>query len=379
MVRMAAAFSLGVLICTVFPAYGDFKYSESSKVTGGAMNSMVKFAGAFSKQARQAAGPVESTTYVKGNRMRKDEADGHSQIIDLDGRRIIYLDSQKRTYSVMTFDQMKAAMERARAQAQAQSQNASQPQSRQQANVQITPKVDVTRSGKTATILNLPASEVQMNLDIEMQSTDPSTQGQSASMWVKSDSWVTPHIPGYEELTAFRQKLGRELDWMPGAMLGGNPQMSQGMAQLRQHADELNGFPLLQYVSMGMAANGQTTEQGGQAPSTQPQQAQTQSTDSQSLSQLTNPRDAIAKSLGGMFGRRKKQNQDQPADAGSTGAPASGQPPAPPPTQGSLMDMTVQVTSYSSDPLDAGLFEAPPGYTLVPSEFEAQAGRSSSQ
>jgi hypothetical protein len=342
------------------PAWGDFKYTESSKITGGAMAGMVKFAGVFSKQARQATQPMESTTYVKGNRLRKDEADGRRQIIDLEGRRIIFIDTQKRTYSITTFDQMKAGLERARE--QVRSQETSHPQAAQPADVKVTPKVEVTRTGKTATILNLPASEVQMRIDMEMQSTDPRSQGQSGTMWVKSDSWVTPNIPGYEELTAFHQRLGKELDWAPGALLGGNPQMSQGMAELRKNAGAFKGFPLLQYVSMGMEASGQTTTQGGQTQETPAASAQSQTT------QIGSPRDAIAKSIGGMFGgfgRKKKQQQEESSQESSTGGQASGQPAAPPATPGSFMDMTTQVTSYSSDTLDEGLFAIPEGYAQV--------------
>jgi hypothetical protein len=374
MIRKTTAFYLGALILAAFPAYGDFKYTESSKMTGGAMAGMVKFMGAVSKQARQSMQPTVSTTYVKGNLMRRDRAEGRSEIVDLDQRRIIFIDNQKRTYSITTFDQMKAALAHARD--TARSQNASQPQSQQQANVQVTPKVDVTKTGKTATILNLPASEVQMRIDMEVQSTDPSSQGQSASMWVKSNSWITPNIPGYEELTAFYQKMGKEMEWVPGAVMGGNPQMSQGMAQLRQNAAALKGFPLLQYVSMGMAATGQPPAQGGQA-----QQAQTAPTQSQSSTQVTSPSDAIAKGIGGMlggFGRKKKQQQDQSAQGTSTGAEASGLPPAPPAAPGSLMDMTVQVTAYSSDALEEDLFSIPAGYTQVQSDVAAEFDRPTS-
>jgi len=122
---------------------------------------------------------------------------------------------------------------------------------------------------------------------------------------------------------------------------------------------------------MGMAATGQTAAQTGQTQQAQPQTAQ-----SQSSSPFSSPSDAITKSIGGMFGRKKKQNQDQPADGGSVESPASGQPAAPPATPGSLMDMTVQVTSYSSDALDAGLFETPPGYAQVQ---PAEVARTASQ
>jgi hypothetical protein len=364
---------VGALILASLPAYGDFKYTESSKVTGGAMAGLAKFAGTFSKQARQGMQPTQTTTYVKGNVMRKDEADGHIQIIDLDGRRIISIDNQKQTYWIMTFDQMKAALEQARQNVQAE--KAAQPQAQSdQPQVQMTPKVEVTPTGKTATVLNLPASEVLMRIDMEMSSTDPRAQGQSASMWVKTNSWITPNIPGYDELQAFNQKLAKELAWAPGQIMGGNPQMSQGMAQLRQNAGALKGFPLVQYVSMGMAANGQTAPQGEQA-----QPAQTPP--SQPSTQINSPSDAITKGLGSMiggFGRKKKQQQDQSAQ-GASGGDSAGLPPAPPATPGSFMDMTVQVTGYSSDSLDAGLFSIPSGYTQVPSNFGTAPNRPGNQ
>ena len=366
MVRKTTTLCVGALIFATFPAYGDFKYTESSKMTGGAMAGMAKFAGAFSKQARQGMQPTQTTTYVKGNMMRKDQADGHMQIIDLDGRRMITIDNQKRTYWIMTFDQMKAAVEQARQ--NVQSEKASRPQAQgEQPQVQMTPKVEVTPTGKTATVLNLPADEVLMRIDMEMTSTDPQAQGQSASMWVKSNSWITPKIPGYEELTAFYQKLAKEMAWAPGEMMGGNPQMSQGLAQLRQNAGALKGFPLVQYVSMGMAANGQTAPQGGEV-----QQTPNSSTNSQPSGQFNSPSDAVAKGLGSMiggFGRKKKQQQDQSSQGGSAGGDTAGLPPAPPATQGSFMDMTVQVTGYSSDSLDAALFSIPADYTEVQSDF----------
>ena len=102
-----AAFSFLVLLVGAGISRADFKYTQSSKVTGGAMAGMMKLAGAFSKQARE---PIVTTEYLKGHKMRRDSSDGHSTIIDLDGRQIIEIDNKKRTYSVMTFDEMWQAM-----------------------------------------------------------------------------------------------------------------------------------------------------------------------------------------------------------------------------------------------------------------------------
>src|SRR2546421_8838055 len=68
-----------VAACLPAALLADFSYEQSTKITGGAMMSMMRFAGAFSKQARE---PIQGTVSVKGNKMvhtSKDRAD----IIDL--------------------------------------------------------------------------------------------------------------------------------------------------------------------------------------------------------------------------------------------------------------------------------------------------------
>src|SRR5215472_3137706 len=86
-----------VLTCGVSRA--DFKYTQQSQITGGALVSMTKTLGVFSKNMRQMNEPQLSTTMVKGNRLRSEHATGEVQVIDLDGRRFIYLDPAKKTYS----------------------------------------------------------------------------------------------------------------------------------------------------------------------------------------------------------------------------------------------------------------------------------------
>src|SRR5262245_24049889 len=63
----------------------DFKYSETTKVTGGTLMGAMKFVGAFSKDARQAYAPQTRTVAIKGNKMREEQADGRIRIVDLDG------------------------------------------------------------------------------------------------------------------------------------------------------------------------------------------------------------------------------------------------------------------------------------------------------
>src|SRR5579859_6790769 len=144
----------------------DFKYSETSKMTGGALAGMMKVAGAFSKQARE---PIVSTEYIKGHKMRRDSSDGQSTIIDLDGRQIIEIDNKKRAYSVLTFDEMRQRLEAAKAQMHQEMAK----QDKGAANFKITPKLSVTDGPGTRTVAGLATHEVKMDIEMLMEATDP--------------------------------------------------------------------------------------------------------------------------------------------------------------------------------------------------------------
>ena len=341
----------------------DFKYTQSSKVTGGAMAGMMKVAGAFSKQARE---PSVTTEYLKGHKMRRDSSDGHSTIIDLDGRQIIEIDNKKRTYSVMTFDQMRQRLEEAKAKAQEQmaKQNKSNPQ---QANLKLTPKLSVTDGPGTRTVAGLPTHEVKVDLEMLMDATDPNQPAQRGQVqtWVKSDQYVTPSLPGSEHFLEFQRAMAKELDWVPGEMFGGNVQLSSSMAELQKNSAAIKGFPMLQYMSMGMGAPGQANAANPNATSGgQPQQQ------SSGSGVVSSPGQAAAKALGGMFRHKKQQDQDQSA---SSGASQSG--PAPASEPGALMEMTVEVTSFSTDALDDSLFAFQAGYKQVQPNLDRAPGR----
>jgi hypothetical protein len=174
-----------------------------------------------------------------------------------------------------------------------------------------------------------------------------------------SDSWYGT-VPGYEELRDFSLKMAKELDWLPGSMGMANPQMSEAAEEFKKNAIKVEGMPLLQYTSFGMAGNGQAAS--GDA-SQQPPPQQTSSD-----SAPTSATGAIAKGFGGLFGKKKKEKEQ--ADSNAAGAPNG--PPPPAPVAGSLMDMTIEVTSYSKDSLDSSLFDVPAGYAQVQPDMNAK-------
>jgi hypothetical protein len=319
------------------PCFADFQYTESSKITGGAAAGAMKFAGVFSKNARQATQGTVSTISFKGGKMRRDDSLGMGEIIDLEARQITRIDTNKKTYSVMTFDEMRAQMEEARKKAADQQAK----HNKDQGQVKIIPKVKITPGTDTKKLLDYTAKETKVRVDMEMQSDDPKAQGQSANMWVDSDSWIAP-VKGYDEVKRFYMRMAKELDWLPGAALGANTQIAPAMVEYRKSAAALNGMPLLSMVSVGMAG------QPGQTNTPQASDDQKQSS--------SNP---LTKGLGGIFGKKKKK--DDAAQDDSSGSSKA----APTGTPGSLMDTTLEVTSISTATIDVSLFKIPEGYKQI--------------
>jgi hypothetical protein len=360
--KFSSVMLCALLILSVAPARADFKYSDTSRITGGSLKSMMKTVGIFSKQASQAMKPVTTTHYLKGDRMRSDDADGRIQIIDLAGRRIIELDPQKRTYTEMTFDEMKAAMQKAQQQMQQKSDSTTKTDKDakpQDVKANVNAKVTVTPGTASRQIQGLTANEMKVQIDMEItaQQTNPPPSGQqsgpvSGTMSTVVDSWVAPSVPGYDELGAFYQRMAKEIDWVPPSAIHIDPRVSQSMEEVQKNQGAYKGLPLLQYMSMTMVG-----QQGAAGSSSDSTGSNSNANSSSNNDPPTSASDAMVKGLGGLFGKRKKKDDaaDQP----------NPQNPPPPSTPGSLIEMTIEVTSYSNAALDANLFAIPEGYTRV--------------
>src|SRR5260370_12783477 len=111
--------SVVLFLCLFVPALSnaDSSYQETTQLTGGSLLEMIKLAGAFSSQAKQAVAPVISTVTIHGNQMVRVNS-RQTQIIDLDRQTITYIANQKRQYSVVTFAQIQKAINRASGQLQ---------------------------------------------------------------------------------------------------------------------------------------------------------------------------------------------------------------------------------------------------------------------
>ena len=327
----------------------DFTYQETAQMTGGSLYNMLRSVPLLGRSVRD---PIVSTHIIKGNRMATVTKDRVS-VIDLDKESITTIDLPKKTYSVMTFAEMKQAMEDAVKQMQAR-----QKSGQADPNVQANFKVSAKATGQTKTVQGLSAQE--MLIDMALEGTNTKT-GESGEMNITADTWYAP-VPGYDEVKEFHKRMAVKLGYafgsgmqqimQMGAAQGGQANMNQGFEEVAKEVSKIDGVPVESVVKMG----------GGASPAagnTSTAQPAAQSQDKPSVGS------AIAGSalgrLGGLGGFGRKKKEEPPPATEPAPAPAqSGSAAA-----GTLMEMTTTLTSFSAGSADASKFEIPAGYKQV--------------
>ncbi len=352
--------------------FADFRYTETTKITGGSMLGMMKFAGTFSKQARQIGDPITSSVYVKGNRMARIASD-HSEIVDLDRETITHIDHLKKQYYTITFQQMKGQMEEAQREAAKHPQEKPAPEPKPDASdTKVKFDVAVRNTGAQKEFSGLTTSESILTLT--MQATDQKS-GQSGNLAMTNDLWLTPEIPGYKEVRDFNLRYAQKLGEVYGSLMAPvmssmqsqmKPGSTQGMGEMAKEVSKMKGVPLYTVMRMGSTADGKPLPAASEAPlPADNQSAEMPSKGDMAKQGASNAAtSAIASKLGGLggmmggFGRKKKDPTPPPSteNAAAQTTPASMV----------LMESTSEMGGFSSAPIDGSQFRPPDGYQQVP-------------
>ncbi len=298
----------------------------------------------------------------------------------------------KKQYTVVTFREMKAAMEEAMRKAQAQPQQASTPQPTSSARPpELKFKVTVTNTGATKQVAGLSAAESILKMSAEAKD-QPS--GQTGNMAITNDMWMVAEIPGYGEVRDFNSRMAATMGnmfsgTMPNMspqMLSARPGMYSGMADMAKEMSKLKGVPVSQIMRMGTTADGSPLPPASEAPlpasngpnagaianqgaTNAANSAATSNSENQAGSHMGNfggvP--SSIENLGGFGGFHKKKPQQQPADQTAASGTASNGAPQ---NAAVLMESTMEMTNISSAAVDPTLFNVPAGYAKVPSEYQ---------
>jgi hypothetical protein len=257
----------------------------------------------------------------------------------------------------MTFAEMTQAMEQAMQRSQGRK---SESKEGKPSDTTTEFKVDIKETGQQKQIAGYDAEEMIMTM--QMDATDQKT-GNKGGMVVTNDMWIAPKIAGYDEVQAFHRKMAAKMAWTPGgsAMMAGGADIARGMAGISKEVAKLDGITLLMVMKMTPTADGRPVSSAsgpeGQAP---PQQSRPKE-ETPSIGGVLGGR------LGGLggFGRKKKAEapKEEKQETASTSAPSGD-------AAGTLMEMTTEMTGFSSAAVDPSKFVAPSGFKKVESEMQ---------
>jgi hypothetical protein len=292
------------LLVTAAAAGADVKSTSKAQMKfEGVLGRMMGMFGG--KAARE--GTV-STVAVKGDRKLTTTGDT-AEIIDLAEEKVYELNLKDKTYSVVTFAEMRKQMEEARAKAEQEARKQRTAEGKKDPNAkEMEIEFSAKETGQRRQVNGFNCRQVVMTVTMHEKGK---TLDEAGGMIITLDSWLAPRIAAMKEVTDFDLRYWKKLALdtaMPSAeqmaqAFAMYPGLKDGMAKLENEKVNMDGTPIETIMTMQSA---QSKEQAGQKKQDEPQAG------------------SPAGGLGGMLGRFAKKKEDpKPADAQTSAAPDS--------------------------------------------------------
>jgi hypothetical protein len=275
---MTTTRTLILVLAASFAAHADFSYTQTLKSSQGA--------------------PQTTKVFLKGSKMMSDRGET-ATLIDLGAQTITSINKTAKSYSVQKMAELMAGAGSAAA-----------------------PQVDIKETGQKKAINGFNCSQSVMTM-----SMDGPTPG--VKMQIEIEMWVSPDVPGWQQMRDFYKKNSGGLN----AMGGGNPGMQRAVVEMQKKMTTVNGAPVEQVMRMkapGMEGQaGQMQGQLGQA------RARLEEMIKQGGPQAEAAKSALARMPGGAVG-------------------GSGT---------SLFETTIDSSAFSSADIPDSVFAIPAGFT----------------
>jgi hypothetical protein len=237
------AIALPLVALSAGPAIADVKTRDKSQVKfeGFLGKMMGMFGGKAAKEG------VVTTVAVKGDR-KAELSDTYGRIVDLEEEKVYQLDVKKKTYEVITFEELRRRMREAREKAEKETpKEEKEPQGKPEREMEV--DFDVKETGQTRTIAGQNTKEVVMTVTVREKGRALEEGG---GMVMTSNSWMAPAIPAMKELAEFElrywkaiapEATGMSPEQM-AAVMAMYPMLKQAMERLRSEGTKLQGTPL---------------------------------------------------------------------------------------------------------------------------------------
>ena len=327
--------AFAALTLTLAPLQADFSYQETTKITGGSLTKMMKFIPGGGKMFE----PKTSSVYLKGDRLVHVLPDTMS-IIDLASETMTEVNLEKKTYSSITFAEMREAMEKMAArmqEAMAKSKKSGEPAP------QFDMKMSIKGTGQTRTISGIDTRQYIMLIDMNVKA-EPGAAPIGMSE-IETDMWMAKKIPGYDEVQAYYVRMSKKKGYSPNMnpLLMQQPGSAEGLKKMAEEMAKLDGTPVLTITRVKG-----TSAMAGMMGS--PSSNNQDNNDRPKMGGLA------GLAAGGIMGGLRRKNKDAPK-AEETATPA--------PADNVMMETQSEHSNFSSAGIPAAKLDVPAGFQKV--------------
>ena len=327
---------MAALLAPTGVAFADVKSEEKTqmKFEGGLGRMMNMFGGKTMRDG------LVSTEAVKGDRkLTMNESTG--QLVDLKEEKVYEIDVKDRSYTVMTFAEIRKRLEEARQKAAAEQAKAQKEVEKEKPGETKEPQVDVDfdlkETGQHRNIAGLDTREVVMTIIVREKGKKLEEAG---GMVLTSTSWLASDAGALKESSAFDIRYAQQLHGpmlmdaqQMTAALAMYPMLKEAMERMQKENVNLNGTPVLTVLRAEVAAPPDQAGSNGQA------QAQQQP-------QEEKPPTSVG-GLGGMLARRMMKNKEKEQQQQQAAAPPSA------PGRATIFTMTNEILKVTPSVSDA--------------------------
>ncbi len=400
-VRSVAALLVLLAATALETAHADVTIEERITVQGAGALSMANMSGTTVRSVSGDRAREESHMQMESQLVRffarGAGASGTAQLIRLDQDKIYRLDLGKREYTEISLAEQRTRLQQAMTQANGARQQPA-PTGMDESRCEWSdPKVDVKRTGRTATIGGYGAEQTTI---VSSQTCTDRETGSVCDVGLLMDLWLAPGVEGIEEATQFNRTYAQKMG-LTGLSSRDATQRVEAMFSRYKGAWEqasgqmqgLKGYPVRTSFALGFGGPQckgaqSSAAQASQAPqATPPSEADVQQSAATNAGQSAGESAAArtgfgglagqlgGKLMGGLFGKKQQaQSSSSSQSAASSASPASAanaasvETAADPLTASGMvvpLRYTVELVSVSHQPLGADTFDVPADFKKV--------------
>ena len=239
------ALALPLIALCAGPALADVKTRDKSQVKfeGFLGRMMGMFGGKAAKEG------IVTTSAVKGDRKAEMSGDSTGRIVDLKEEKVYQLDLKKKTYEVITFDELRRQLKEAQEKAQKEAPKEERDEQAEKPAKEMEVDFDVKETGQTKSIAGYNTREVVMTVTVREKGK---TLEESGGLVMTSNSWMAPVIPAMKELSEFEMRYWKAIApeaagmsaQQMAAVMAMYPLLKGAMERLKAEGSKLEGTPL---------------------------------------------------------------------------------------------------------------------------------------